>query len=105
MKYCYSKLLFGCLEKLTLSKQHHGFKMKCRPLFVLLQVCIEGTAEQLPDALAKEYFQSAPVSHRVRELMNLRGQCVNWDDVKKLHDEIYSKLLCNQMKSKCPEHL
>ncbi|CAH1967727.1 unnamed protein product [Acanthoscelides obtectus] len=69
------------------------------------QVRVEGVAEKLNKEKCKDYYEREPVYAKIRSIICDQGEKIEWDDLKKKHDEILRKYKEGAVGLEMPEHV
>ncbi|XP_063698928.1 pyridoxine/pyridoxamine 5'-phosphate oxidase 2-like isoform X2 [Culicoides brevitarsis] len=57
------------------------------------QVRILGTAKELSAEKIKEFYDNEPLAYKIRSAICRCGEPVNWDELKKSHDDLMQRVL------------
>ncbi|KAJ8959820.1 hypothetical protein NQ318_011552 [Aromia moschata] len=72
--------------------------------FIHKQIRIEGIAEKLSNEECEEYHNKDPLFCQIRSHICQQGQKVDWDELKKKHDEILEAVKETNKPLKMPEY-
>lgn len=57
-----------------------------------LQIRVEGNVVELDRNVCEEYFKNQPISGQIRDTICDQGQEVDWNELKRKHDQLLQKL-------------
>lgn len=70
----------------------------------LLQIRIEGTVVELNRSICEKYFRNQPISSQIRDVICNQNQEIDWNDLKKKHDELLQKIEREEIQLEMPEN-
>lgn len=69
------------------------------------QVRIEGSVEKLATENMKELYDIEPLFCKIRAQICEQGKTIEWDQLKHDHDQLYDKVIKNNMQLPKPDHV
>lgn len=72
--------------------------------FIKRQVRMEGTAVQLPREECLAYYNKEPLFGKIRSHICQQDQRINWNDLKKKHDELLKEVKTTNKELPMPDH-